>query len=70
MPSRLSNMSFPTPIATSESSEVVKSAPQIGGRAKPRLPSKQATIAPELLEGGCWVLRKDESGKITYIKEW
>ena len=40
------------------------------GRAKPRLPGKQYTIAPELLEAGSWVLSKDENGKTTWVKEW
>ena len=71
MPSRLSNMSFPVPVATFESSEEVKSAPQMmRGRAKPRLPGKQTTIPSEFMEGGSWLLHKDESGKITYTKEW
>ena len=68
MPSRLSNVSFPVPVATS--SEEVKSAPQMMGRAKPRLASKQYTLDPSFLEGGSWVLSKDENGKTTWVKEW
>ena len=70
MPSRLSNVSFAVPVATSDSSEEVKSAPQMKGRAKPRLAGKQTTIPSEFMETGSWVLSKDESGKITYNKEW
>ena len=68
MPSRLSNVSFPVPVATS--SEEVRSAPQMMGRPKPRLVGKQYTITPELLEAGSWVLSKDENGKTTWVKEW
>jgi len=67
MPSRLSNVSFPVPVATS--SEEVRSAPQMMGRAKPRLPGKQTAIVPEFMEAGCWVLRKEENGKTTFTKE-
>ena len=71
MPSRLSNVSFPVPAQTSESSVEGKSEPQMmRGRAKPRLPSKQRTIDPQLLEAGCWIISKDENGKTTWTKEW
>ena len=69
MPSRLSNVSFPVSVSTSDSSEEVRSAPQMMGRAKPRLAGKQTTINPEFMEAGCWVLRKEENGKTTFSKE-
>jgi hypothetical protein len=68
--SRLSNVSFPVPSATSESSDEAKSAPQLRGRAKPRLPGKQTAINPEFMEAGSWLLTKGENGKTTWVKEW